>query len=292
MTWNRYTLCLLVLVGVTAMGGCGGGAAKPAATSNSARQETQAEAAWRQAAQQFTQDLDAGLQALASTASTDAYQAVSNLGPLSYCSQNLAGLGRVPPVYQLAYGSLAAACEQLESGAQLWRSEVNSNGSDFAAAVFAVRRGSRLVSRAEQRLRRYQTIQPPLSGAAATKAEAWASPIALQWASGQAGSIQDALAQVDGKLNAGAADPIAALWAEHSGGAATTITACAEILDRFAKTPPNESTRHVSDDLHAACQALSTASDDSAGHTFDPSGYARAKAQLRRAINELETVAP
>jgi hypothetical protein len=156
---------------VIAVAGCGGSVAKNGAAPGATRHETAQEAAWRQHAQQFSHELDTALQALASTASSDAYQAVSNLGPLTYCSQNLSALGSPPAVYQLAYGSVAAACEDFETGAREWRDEASSRGSDFDAATYAIRRGSAVLARGEERLQRFADQQPPLTGAEAARAQ-------------------------------------------------------------------------------------------------------------------------
>lgn len=110
----------------------------------------------------------------------------------------------------------------------------------------------------------------------------------MQWET----SIDDALSAVDAKLQDGYSDPVAALWDEHSGGMAETLTDCGGILERFAKTPPDATARGVLRGLQAACEAMASATDDSGSHTFDSSGYERAKAQLRRALAELEAVAP
>ena len=279
-------------IGVT-VAGCGGGSssAPPTPTAGSARSETTAEAAWRGKAEQFTHELDSGLQALASTASVDAYQAVANLGPLTYCSQNLGAVGSPPPVYQLVYGSLTAACNYLETGSREWRDEASGHesGSGFDAAVFQIRQGRAALSRAEARLEQFARSEPLLTGGAAARAEQWAAPIALKW---WTLDMQPALADVDKKVSGGSADPIADLWADHFGGEAGTVSACRDGLDRYAKTPPNATAARLLDGLHSACDALSAASDDSGGSHFDEAAYRQAKARLRRAVTQLQAVAP
>jgi hypothetical protein len=291
--WKHAATAAVVGALAVAAAGCGGGGTARKQTSNagSARSETASEAAWRQKAEEFAHELDTGLQALASTASVDANQAVANLGPLTYCSQNLGSVGSPPPVYQLAYGSLTAACEYLETGSREWRDEAagQESGVGFDAAVFQIREGRTVLSRAEARLERFARVEPPLSGPAAAHVEDWASPIALNW---WALEMQPALAEVDKKLRDGSADPIADLWAEHSGGAAGTVTACREILDRYATSPPNATATRILDHLHSSCDSLSAATDDSAGGQFDEAAYQQAKGQLNGAVTELQAVAP
>jgi hypothetical protein len=252
---------------------------------SSARIESSSEAVWRQDAQQFAHELDTGLQALATTASTDAYAAVSNLGPLAYCSNNLDALGAPPPVYELAQGSFAAACEELSSGARLWQSEVNSNGQSFQAAAYAIRRGRRLLTRGEDRLVSFQTDQPPLQGTEARRAQEWARAIDKQWTS----DIERAFASVDREIAAGAANPIQALWEEHSGGDAGTVSSCTDILDRYVTTPSTASATRALARLHNACAALEGATNID---SFDGGGYEVAKSQMRSAIANLRRLAP
>lgn len=294
--WSGYFrhghALLMILVVVGSGSGCGG-VSRTATRAGAPRQESSAEARWRHQAEQFAHDLSSGLEALASTASTDAYQAVANLGPLTYCSQNLAELGPPPPVYQLAYGSLTAACDQFETGAEYWRDEVNSNGGAFGAAVGEIRLGRRFLDRGMGRLERFRNVEPALSGRAAARAERWASPILIGWASGRADSIQDVMAQFDTALRSGSADPGADLWAEHAGGIALTITDCGDILDRYVKgSPPDEPAQRTLSALHDACQALASAADDGQGHRFDKTAFRRAEIQMRRALSQLDAIAP
>jgi hypothetical protein len=290
--WKGAATAAVVAAIAVTTAGCGGSSATDQTSSaGSPRSETAAEAAWRAKAEQFAHELDTGLQALASTASVDANQAVANLGPLTYCSQNLGSVGQPPPVYQLAYGSLTAACDYLETGSREWRDEAagQESGSGYDAAVFQIRQGRTVLSRAEARLERFAQVEPPLSGEAAARVEEWASPIALKW---WALEMQPALADVDKKLRDGSTDPIADLWAEHAGGEAGTVGSCSEILDRYAKSPPNATATQILDRLHSSCDSLSSASDDSAGSQFDESAYQQAKARLNRAVTELQAVAP
>jgi hypothetical protein len=277
-----------MVIAAAALSGCGGAKKQSnpsAAPAIGAHAETAAEAAWRTRAQQFAHDLDTGLQALATTASTDSYAAVANLGPLAYCASNLEALGSTPSAYELARGSFEAACEELSSGASLWQSEVNSNGQDFEAAAYAIRRGRRLLTRGEERLTLFQTKSAPLQGEDARRAQLWARKIDRYWTA----EIESALASVDRELRAGASNPIQALWDEHSGGDATTVGSCSEILDRSVTSPPDAQAQHVLDQLHAACGALESAADIS---NFEEQAYQRAKAQMRAAITALRVLAP
>lgn len=293
-SWKRAGAAAVVTaIGITAAG-CGSGASPPpksTRTAGSPRAETAAEAAWRAKTEQFTHDLDGGLQALASTASVDAYQAVANLGPLTYCSQNLGAIGSPPSVYQLVYGSLTTACSYLETGSREWRDEASGHesGSGFDAAVFQIRQGRAALSRAETRLAQFARSEPPLGGDVAARVEEWAAPIALEW---WTLGMQPALADVDKKVSGGSADPIADLWADHFGGEAGTVSDCRDILDRYAKTPPNATADRLLEGLHSSCDALSAATDDSDGSHFDEAAYQKAKARLRRAISQLQAVAP
>lgn len=268
------------------LAGCGGtGETSGSAPATTGRAETAEEAAWRTKTQQFAHELDTGLQALATTASTDAYAAVSNLGPLAYCSDNLTALGPTPAAYELAHGSFEAACEELAGGARLWQSEVNSNGESFTAAAHAIRRGRRLLSRGEARLSSFQTEQPPLEGAEAARVQQWAREIDRYWTA----NVERAFEAVDRELNAGAANPIQALWDAHSGGDASTVGACTEILDRSVTEPPAAAAERVLGGLHDACAALESATDID---SFDEQSYQQAKTQMRRAIAALRNLAP
>lgn len=298
------------LIGAAVIGlltaGCGGGgntSQRSPATLSNQHHETATEAGWRQHAEQFSHELETGLQALASTAHTDAYQAVSNLGPLTYCSQNLAALGSPPPVYQLAYGSLTAACGQLERGARMWRAAANDTGGDFDTASLVVSAGDRLLVRGEERLGQYATRQPPLSGQEAARVQRWAGEMELYGENGTLRSydfgpphgLRVALQKIGSSPSATYQDVGNGYQQEFE-----NLMDCSEVLGLPTLTPPPEPVaQNLWTDFNAACQSLQRAihldqtQPDTYGQTYDIGlTYASGRKQLLRAIAELDELAP
>lgn len=280
-------LALVAALWALAASGCGGstsGSVTEGLSQPNSRRETATEATWRHSVEQFVRNLDTDLQNLTAAASADAYAAVANLGPLVYCQQNLDALGPPLPVYQFAYGSFQAACDELSLGARLWQAEVRENGESFYSSVLAIRRGSRFLQRGEQRLSTYVTKKPPLQGEEAEQVQAWARQIDRYWPA----DIDGAFAAVDKKLGNSVADPIKALWDEHSGGDALRVTDCHSDIARYAKSPPDALARGVLAQLQASCRALESATSPS----FSKRGYESAKRQVRATIAELEKLSP
>jgi hypothetical protein len=99
--------------------------------------------------------------------------------------------------------------------------------------------------------------------------------------------LRDAFKAVDRKLAAGVADPITALWAEHSGGDPTVLSFCGEDLQRQGGTPPNETARSLSGQLKRACQEMRQAVDP-----FDRGQYLAARTDLQVALARFDRLAP
>jgi hypothetical protein len=301
----RYAAVLIGASAIALLASCGGGKTSPSSTGrpSSQHRETATESTWRLHADEFSHELETGLQALASTARTDANQAVSNLGPLTYCSRNLAALGSPPPVYQLAYGSLAAGCDQLERGARLWRAAANDAGGDFDTASLVVSEGDRLVVRGEERLNRYATQQPPLSGQEAARVQHWAGEMELY---GEGGTLKAyefgpphglrvALQKIGPNPSATYQDVGNGYQQEFQ-----NLMNCSEVLGLLALTPSSEPVaQKLWADFKAACRSLQRAIQldqtqaDTYGQTYDigPT-YVSGRAQLLRAIADLDELAP
>jgi hypothetical protein len=292
----------VALVLLTLAAGCGGSASNTTTAPGAPRQDSATESDWRDKAEQFAHELDAALQALASTARTDAYQAVSNLGPLTYCSQNLGAVGSPPPVYQLAFGSLSAACDQFERAARMWRAAASDGGGDFETASLVVTEGDRLLARGEERLSRYSSEQPPVSGQQAIRVQQWASEMELYGENGTLKSYTFGGAHaVLAALKMAGPNPPSNYQDIGGEGWIDTLKGCADTIGVGTITPPSEATaRRIFDELRAGCQRLRKAiRDDPAGtnmygsaYLIDPDGYGSSRRTLIHAIAELDQLAP
>ena len=300
---RRARTAAATLVLLCFLAACGAGTSPTAATAGAPRKDSATEAAWRQKAEQFTHDLDTGLQALAATAQTDAYRAVANLGPLTYCSQNLSAVGLPPPVYELAYGSMSAACDQLQRAAQMWRAAAGSSGGNFDTAALVVSAGDRLLVRGEKRLSRYATKQPPLTGQDATSVQQWAGRVELH---GESGSLRSyefgpphglvvALQKI-GRNPAASFQDIGNGYQDEF----TSLMNCSDALGLTALPPPQYvAAEKLWRELESACHSLQKAirldptQSATYGQVYDISAsYTSGRKQLLRAVAELDRVAP